>query len=189
MRKILLLLILILPSFIFSMGWSDWSLYSPGNTRLDNYSDQGVVLNKNERITENVVCWYFYKNSIIGKYNPEYITNDYKYFIFNENNNKLEKFNSYKGWQYSIKKQNLKPLLFTRWYTEDWKFFSPILLFLLIIWFPISLPITIFYLHILIKLIKNESSKQTRNIMLFIWLATIFIILFRWFLDEFPSSI
>ena len=78
MRKILLLLILILPSFIFSMGWSDWSLYSPGNTRLDNYSDQGVVLNKNERITENVVCWYFYKNSIIGKYNPEYITNDYK---------------------------------------------------------------------------------------------------------------
>ena len=187
MKKILLLILIISPSLLFSMGWSDWCLYSPGKTRFDNYTGQSVVLYKNGIITENVRCWYFYKNYILGKYNMN-DTSLFKYFIYNESNYKLTKYKVYKQWQYSIKKQKLKPMLITRWHSEDWVVLNPILLFLLILWFPITLTLLIFYIYIIVKLIKNKSSKRNKTFMQLILLSTVLILLTRWFLDKFPSS-
>lgn len=179
-KNIFLIIILFVTTNLFSLGIGDSRMETSYGSLLDNYSGDHITIQlpNNSTITD-VVSFYFYDGYIIAKtsYN-NYEKNTYKeeYFIANEVTSKIEKFSIEEKWKQELEVKKLTPKLWTRWYNQIPD--TEILLFLLIIYFPIAL-----VLYLFLKKIKNKDITTK----VFLFLTIIFLLSF--ILNKFPQSI
>lgn len=98
----------------FSMGLGDWQNPTPGHNTMEDPGN-GITLRISKTNIEifPIEEWYFYKDYIIGKTNKNF-------FIVNENNGNVLQFESDKEWTNFINHNDLKPLIWTRWYSDNW---------------------------------------------------------------------
>ncbi|MBD2702894.1 hypothetical protein IC229_19765 [Spirosoma sp. BT702] len=94
----------------FMNGVSSYFKTPNGNIICDEHEVSSCV---NASVGE-LGKWYFYKDRIIG-------TSDSGYFILNESNIRDSVYTTHSEteWLTQLERQNLKPVLWTKWYTMD----------------------------------------------------------------------
>ena len=186
---LLLLALLIFTSSCFArMGWGDWQEHSPNGTFIYNLG--GGISMKLGRDTSlvGVKEWYFYKDHIIGYSLLKDSIEREEYFIASEHTRIIKKFNLQSDWDKYIDKNSLRPLIWTRKYNGDWTFFDDGIVFFFIVFFPVSIPATVFFFYALFRAIRKESFNLRKPYTKIFLGINIFIFLF-WFLEQFPGSI
>jgi len=101
----------------------DWDTHTPGGNVIGVMSseDDGCTLYRNERRfamdytkeLAGLTQWYYYKGYILGQFQND---SEKGYFVFNEENFNLLKFSTEAKCEQYVEKQNLKPIIWTRWY-------------------------------------------------------------------------
>lgn len=174
-----LILLSLLPTSTKAISWTDWEAKTPaGNTITDNWGPISLIVDDSTLI-QDLNQWYFYKHNIIGVFGKE--TSYSKHFIFNEYVKSLEVFQSASEWNEQLKKRNLEPKIWTRWYYEDWDNFSILQVFILFG----TIGLTRLFLSI--DRIKNSLgiNHLTRTI---VFVSLIIVIIMKC-LNAFPGSI
>lgn len=187
--KNLLLLILIQISFspYGNCSFSEWSNQTKNGNTILNFGGNGIEIITSKRTIENVKRWYFKKNHIIGEIQSNE-TEKIKYFVLDEKKGNLFTFRKKSNWDNYIKKQNLIPKLYTRWFTDDWDIYNNGFFSFYLMIFPISLPLTFLYLFILYRALKKEKFKLKKPYTL-VFLVFTLIILLDIIMSKFPQSI
>lgn len=184
-KKWLVLIITIFLSIeIFSFGIGDWSNETPGGNKIDNFSGYCIKL-KNNKAINNLQEWYFYKGFIIGSLEQE---SRLKYFIVNEETMKIFYFNNKEVFEITLLKMKLKPIIWTRKYSDNWMFYSSKLYILYIIGIIVSIPVTIFFLFAvyIVVFVEKFDIKSPYTFLMSVFVIFLFI---RYLLDIFPQSI
>lgn len=131
LRSIVLLSFLI--SFAFdgkAAEFASWEHKTPSGNIIRNEKSSGysIVIKCKESYAgthgfalKNLSKWYFHKNFIIGSNNERA---NKSYFIFDENECKSLLFKDKSAFERQLKKKQLEPIIWTRWYATDWGFFS-----------------------------------------------------------------
>jgi hypothetical protein len=201
-HKILLLFILF-PFFTFaSIGLADWQNETPHGNHIDNFNGSGYTLQLNVAydkdmqlaynarpqnktyMLESLKEWYFYNESIVGRLE----TPDKNYFVVNEISGNVMLFDTEKQWQEYLKKNDLIPVLWTRWYNGSWIFLGDDFLFFMAIGFIVTVPLFIGYLILLYNAIFREKFNLKKPLTQLVLLITIPIFIF-WSIDLSPQSI
>ena len=76
--------------------------------------------NQDGHMISNLKRWYFYKNFIIGELAEG---GQKKYFIFDETNCQEQEILTQNGFRNRIEALNLRPKIWTRWYSSNWGVF------------------------------------------------------------------
>jgi amino acid transporter len=132
----------------FSFGLGDWSHETPGANLIMDPGDGNYLRLKNGTEIHDLKLWYFYKDYIIATTYDDYI-------IVDERTGQVNRFATEYGWNDYIGQHNLKPFIWTRWYSENWVDYD-ILIIWLIFLFYISIPIIILFLWILYQSMRYE---------------------------------
>lgn len=202
MNRIPLVLILITTTSLpaKSSNHASWAQRTPGksaisHTRAKEGYTNGIICKdifkdylsqgQKDHVVTNLKKWYFYKNHIIGQYND---TSQVQFFIFNESTCTHEKFEDEVAFKNQIKLKRLKPLIWTRWYKENYGMIfteGHIGHQLTFAWFymPILIGLTIFFIITLSRTRFNLNKKINK-----INLMITGIILIRILLDFYPQS-
>lgn len=184
-KHIIIFLIIFLPISLSAIGISDWKEKTPKGNEINNINGVSLYL-KNEKQLDGLWKWYFYKGYIIGQTADTSVADmDISYFVVNETTYQITKFNSIEDWEAYLKKSELKPKVWTRWYFGDWTFFNDDIFF---VGFYLFIPLAILFMFLFYKAIKKEKLR------LFKPYTTIIVLLFSlifcyWLLDQFPNSI
>ena len=130
-------IILLIGQSANSMGWGDWIYTTKNGTRI--MGDGGVQLNS-KGLNIYLTKWYYYKNHIIGYYQPQKYDDIHKgsYFILNEISKEFNSYGSKSEWQYSIMDKGLNPII-TRWFTKHYDLGPHIIFILLLPLFYVAL--------------------------------------------------
>ena len=163
----------ILTQNAFGLGIGEWNAQTPGGNQIRH--------DRNSRVTsfsfvvgqpqlDSLTRWYFYKNHIVGT-----ISNG-KYFVVDEINLSVKKFENQAAWEIYLDTYKLSPPVWTRWCDDDWTFsekdFSGYLYLELLLGIAISVSM-VFLNHIKMA----ASRKKTRFKRSILITMTIFIIL------------
>lgn len=177
----LIMVIILYSSSSFGFGTGDWQQTTPeGNIMGDPGSGTSLTLVKTRKELSEIRTWYFYKRYIIG--------NTAKYFfIANEMNGDVLLFKNRSDWDSFIHDNALKPVVWTRWYSDNWVDRDN-LFALFIFFFFISIPLLLLFLFAFYKAIKDEHLKITKPYTVFV-LLTILVMGGIILLDIFPQSI
>lgn len=171
------------------VGLTDWSDITPGGNQINNFVGQSLYLKDGRQI--DFVCeWYFYKGCIIGRQREACFkeASILGYFVVNETTLDVHSFISESDWDIYREKNDLKPIIWTRWYESDWTFFNDDFFLFYFFFFFISIPLTISFLNKLWKAIGKEkfNFRKPNTIIVSCILGLIFI---TWLLEQFPQSI
>lgn len=185
----IILLCFITPIPLYAgIGLADWSAKTPGSNEINNFSGNAIYLKNGDQI-DNLNRWFFYKNHIIGEKDTIYTpVNEARYFVVDETTFKIDTFLNKDVWTNYLAEKNLKPKVWTRWYSNNWIFFSDDMASALTSMFYLSIPLVIFFLLLIYKSIKIEKLNFTKPYTLFTTF-TLFILLIIWLLDKNPQSL
>ncbi|MEL6972729.1 MAG: hypothetical protein AAFO02_21365, partial [Bacteroidota bacterium] len=130
--------------------------------------------------------WYFYKDHIIGTG----ITGERSasgdrvqiFFVIDEVKASALQFPDEVTWINSIQQAGLHPKFWTRWYIDNWNYMH-LLGFWLLFGFPVTIPLIVFHIRWVIKLIKTRQRKWIKYLLIFP-----VTILFLFLLSSFPGS-
>jgi hypothetical protein len=106
--------------------WSGWSHSTPKGNFISKTStkDSDRILffcqKSQSTLIQFMDSWYFYKGHVIGTLE---FNQPYKYFVIDEEDCKLDAFQSFQEFQSFIQQKNLKPKFWTRHFHENWGFF------------------------------------------------------------------
>lgn len=145
---------------ICRVGMGESHFETPGGHTIcdcDPYrSDQTPVLIGHEKRLHNLEEFYFYKNHIIG-YGKEY------YFVFNENTEQTDLFQTEREWKQIVSEKGLKPAIYTNWL--DISDSPATFLLIAFLWGMIAAPILLLILIVvMIELIRRRISVSRRFI-------------------------
>lgn len=181
-RLIVLLVFLLASLRAAAYGLADWSHPTPGGHTLYNAgSGTTLALQKSGTELEGITGWYFYKNYVIGKTHSQY-------FIINETNEDTRTFLTFADWDYYIKGSGLKPQYWTRWHTDNWRFYEQMIFLLLFVVFFIFLPLLTYFVFHAHKWITNEVKLKIKWWPLVIASELVLLCVFRYLLDLYPQS-
>lgn len=126
-----------------SMGWGDWLYTTKNGTRIKG--DGGVRLNS-KGLNISLIKWYYYKNHIIGYYQPQKYDEVHKgsYFILDEISKEFNSYSTKEEWKYSLKDKGLEPII-TRWFTEHCDLGPHIIFIMLLPVFYVALILLLFF--------------------------------------------
>ena len=169
------------------IGLADWEAITPLGHKINNFGSVSLFLS--DSTIEDLNKWFFYKGYVIGTYQiGNNQTGTEAYFTANEKNQEVKRFTDQGIWQRELEKNNLVPLLWTRWYKSDWTFYDDQLILFLVFEFFISIPLIIGYFVLVTRAIKKERldhrKPYTRTVLLISGL-----ILLHWISEVFPGSI
>jgi hypothetical protein len=165
---------------VYGYGLADWQHYTPGgNIMGDNGSGTALTLYGKQQEIFRIRKWYFYKNHIVG-------LSDKGFFIVNEEIKEIYIFNTELEWRNSISQNNLTPLLWTRWYSDNWVDLDWIIIWLFF-GFIIAVPLIGLFLWILYKAITVENFEMSKPNTA-ISFSVIFLFFMIIILDSFPQS-
>lgn len=167
------------------IGLADWSCKTPGGHEINNFAERTLYLNNNTSI-EHVDSWYFYRSCVIGTLQAN-APGSARYFVAHEQTYQIDTFTDEQSWAAFLKKNQLQPAIWTRWYQRDWTFFDEGLWNFIM--FPhITFPLGITFLFLLFKAIKQEkmSFRKPYTLTFSGMMGLIFI---AWLLECFPQSL
>ena len=124
--------------------------------------------------------WYFYNNFIVGEFRD-------KQFIVDERIGEKLIFDDRDIWSKEIQSRGLEPTLWTRWYTDNWVDGDWLMIWVFFGFF-ISIPLALFFLFALYRVIVKERFRLTSFYTIFV-LSTVILIGLTLLLDRYPSSI
>lgn len=124
--------------------------------------------------------WYFYQDHIIGVLDRR--GQEKIYLVIDELNSEVSSFEE-DAWRAFIHTHRLKPLLWTRWYTDNWNHMRG-LIFLLIFGFPF----TIGWLLLHIRWIRRAKETGARKYLVYLSILPL-LLLMTYLFSEFPGSI
>lgn len=184
-KNIYLFLMIFLPVSLSALGISDWTEKTPKGNEINNINGTSLYLNNQQQI-DGLWKWYFYKGYIVGQTaDPSVADMNISYFVVNETTYQITKFNSIEDWEGYLKRNELKPQIWTRWYFGDWTFFNNDIFFVGIY---LLIPFIFLFTFLLYKAIKKEKFKLFRPYTTTI--VILFLLIFcYWLLDQFPESI
>lgn len=163
-----------------AMGFGDWSEYTRNGTQFMDNGGGPTIFFGDYKPLERVRKWYFYQDHIVGVFERDKVK---AYFVINELNGTVAKFREEETWQAYINAYDLKPLLWTRWYSDNWNHMRA-LTFLLLFGFPF----TIGWLLLHIRWIREAKKKGARKY--FVYLSMLpFLLLTTYLFSQFPGSI
>ncbi|MDJ1484107.1 hypothetical protein QNI16_26655 [Cytophagaceae bacterium YF14B1] len=178
---------------VSAFGLADWQHRAPGGTLMyDTGNGTELGLPKSHQSITPIRSWYFYKNHIVIVGGPGYM-------IVNETNGDLKQFSSEQEWNNYIEYTGLEPVLWTRWYSDNWRFYETIAFAMIFMVLPI---VFIALLLILITAVMQWASNgmkfqprqwlpsrfRIKKRTVLIWLGIISLLVFRAFLDAYPQS-
>jgi hypothetical protein len=163
---------IIFPFAVFGQGLGDYSSKTPHNNEIrDSGNGANLYVNQNV-VLESIQKWYFYKKTIIGEgYKSKF------YFVFFEESKKIHVFENKNQWVSFLKQENLEPIFWTRWYSDDWtlSFFKLIVIWHMFLWW-LLVPFELLICFLLIRdLFKKEFFYSRIWVILLISIITIFI--------------
>ena len=121
-----------------AIGLGDWQSQTPGgNVMGDPGGGTVLTLRKNNQTIEHIIRWYFYKDHIIGQTSTDY-------FIANEPTGEVKRFSGLHEWNRAIAQSELSPAIWTRWFSDNWKFYERMLFAIIFIVILSSLPLLFF---------------------------------------------
>lgn len=195
-----LLLLLITLRLNAIVGLSDWRESSPNGLVMDNFSGNGTSLHLDgNEILSEIRAWYFYKGHIIGSRDSawtyidpisfENLEAQSGYFVVHEKSRRLMQFSDYNSWKSHLEKSDLVPKLWTRWYSDDWKFFNDrFLIFILLGGFIVLIPLLIVFSILIYRMVVNDKfDKKKLSTKLVIAMSICCLCL--WIFDQLPQSI
>ncbi|MDJ1496058.1 hypothetical protein QNI19_24190 [Cytophagaceae bacterium DM2B3-1] len=178
---------------VSAFGIADWQHRTPGGSFMyDAGSGTELGLPKSHQSITPIRSWYFYKNHIVIVGGPGYM-------IVNETNGDLKQFSSEQEWNNYIEYTGLEPVLWTRWHSDNWRFYETIAVAMIFMVLPI---VFIALLLILITAVMQWASNgmkfqprqwlpsrfRIKKRTVLIWLGIISLLVFRAFLDAYPQS-
>lgn len=119
MKKIFLVITLLIFSKSFAIvGLADWQFVTSKGNIFNDYQQEGISLSvsKVDVKIDNLKRWYFYNDFIIGEHLNE--SSRLEYFFVNEINSKVIFFDTFEESEKFKDKNDLKPLIWTRWNDE-----------------------------------------------------------------------
>lgn len=184
MHKSLLVILyaFLLPFGSMAQGSGNWQHATPGGHTIYNASSGATLaLSKNHTLLQGLTGWYFYKHCIIGKTRSGF-------FVIDETNAATRQFGSFAEWDQYLQGAGLKPLLWTRWYSGNWRFYEqaifPLVFMVLFVLFP---ALTYFVLTIN-EWISGVVKLQLKSKPLLIAAGLLLLSLLRFLLDLYPQS-
>ncbi|MDJ1500028.1 hypothetical protein [Xanthocytophaga agilis] len=178
---------------VSAFGVADWQHKAPGGTLMyDAGGGTELILPKSHKSIYGIRSWYFYKNHIVIVGGPGYM-------VVNETNGDLKQFSSEQEWNTYIEYAGLEPVLWTRWYSDNWRFYETIAVGLIFMVFPIVFIVLLLILFVAVtQWISTGMKFQPRQWLpsrfrikkrtVLIWLGIISLLVFRAFLDAYPQS-
>ncbi len=164
-----------------AMGIADWAHQTPGgNTMADPGSGTELSMENTNEYISGIRKWYFYKGFVIG-------TTYEDFFIVNEQTGDVRRFSSNTDWTKFIQQSGLKPIVWTRWYTDNWVNQDAIL-FLLLIFSPIWIPMLLVYAIFACIAISKKRFSPNPNFIIVLRIVVIIYLLVV-ILDAYPESI
>lgn len=163
----------------FSFGLGDWSHETPGANLIMDPGDGNLLRLKNGTDIHDLKSWYIYKGHIVGTTFEDYI-------IVVESTGQVSRFANKNSWKNYIHQHDLKPAVWTRWYSDNWVDYDLLLIWLIFL-FYISKPVIIFFLWILYQSGRYKYfniRKPYTKVVLTVLLTLGFVIL----LDFYPQS-
>ncbi len=185
--------------FVFSnssaQGYADWQNTTPGgNIMYDAGSGTVVAISKTHQSITGIRSWYFYKQHIL-------IVNGTEYIGVNEINGEVKYFASEQEWKAYLESNQLEPVFWTRWHSDNWKFYDAITFTMIVIIFPLAfiiLMLTLFFWIFnwirngmkfrSVKWIQIKSSFQFTKRTILVLAAIICFLVIRLLLDNHPES-
>jgi hypothetical protein len=165
------------------MGLGDWQNQTPGGNDMGDPGGGTILtLTKSNQTVENIARWYFYRKHIVGQTNSDY-------FIVDEATGKVQRFSEFGQWNEVLAQMELSPTVWTRWYSDNWKFFERMLFAIFFIGLVILLPLLFFLFRGLNRWITNDSKFELRKSYLIAFVAIVVVIIARTILDIYPQSI
>lgn len=171
-----------------AIGFGDWAATTKNGTEFRDPGGAGTMRLANGDEYQLPQQWYFYRKHIIGYYLKPLSTREVeRYFVVDEITGSYREFSDEVEWQSYLRHHNLRPLVWTRWHSRQWKN-GNLLIFLTIFTFPFRLPLIYFGLRQIYRAIKIDSFnfRSQRTIMALILPALVLTIML---LGEFPGSI
>ena len=147
-----ILSLLSIPEPASSFGLADWRDTTPGGNTINRAGMTALWLSDGSEI-EPLCCWYFYRDSIIGR-----LTNEASngYFVVNENDLSIQRFESEQEWDAYLKSNDLLPVFWTRWHSYKWSTSIDDVLMLLAFGFMFAIPLLILFGVIFFKAAFKE---------------------------------
>lgn len=90
-------------------GCNDFHYYTWKGSSI-TFSNGSLSIHSEKEEIENVFRWYFYKGNIIGS------SSGGRYFVLDENDGNITRFNNKDEWFSELNRQKLHPKIYTRWY-------------------------------------------------------------------------
>lgn len=185
-KIILYITLLIAPIQILGMGLGEWRQKTPYGNEMDNFTDWYTLYLGNETTVKNISNWYFYKGHTVG------IISEYgqpkKYFVADELKKEVKYFDKEIEWENYIDKEDLSPIIWTRWYSDNWKVLDDKILIFYLFYFFVSIPLTILFVVAVVRAYRRENFKINKPYTITV-LVTLGLIVLRAVLDAFPLSI
>jgi len=137
-------------------------------------------------VVTNVAKWYFYKGHVVGEVTEK---GQKRFFIFDETTCQSRIFQQQETFHAKVREEGLRPILWTRWYEENWGFFitdGDIGDGLNFIFFKLP-ALVVVGIATLIGLVRTRFN--LRHPFNLVTLTLVFLIGVRFILDLFPGSI
>ena len=174
------ILFLIINLAVYAFGIGDWQNETPGGNYMgDPGNGTLLTIRKTHEELLGIKKWYFYKGFIVGTLNKQQ-------FILEESSGEKLIFKDQNIWKKEIQSRGLEPILWTRWYKDNWVDGD-----WLIIWmffgFFVSIPLAIFFLFAIYRMVIKERFRLRSFYTIFV--LTILISLgVTLILDYYPNS-
>ncbi len=168
------------------MGLGEWRQKTPYGNEIDNFTDGFTLYLGNEITVKNIGKWYFYKGHSIGDIG-EY-GQPKKYFVADELKKEVKYFDEEIEWENYINKEDLSPIIWTRWHHNNWKVLDDTVLIFYLFYFFVSIPLTILFVVAVVRAYRREKFKINKPYTITV-LVTLGLIVLRAVLDAFPQSI
>ena len=158
--KLILLILWLYPFQSSAIGWGDWENKTANGTRFVSPGGTVIIL-PNHETYKYAVTWYFYKDHIIGIGNTYGQERRREFFVIDENENKetIHTFETEERWQAFIDVNNLEPLVWTRWFTDDWDLLES-LVWVAYFAFPLVVMVILMNGYLFYKFIRVDSWPQ-----------------------------
>jgi uncharacterized protein YdeI (BOF family) len=182
-KRLLLTILFFLISFpCFAWGIGDWLNKTPkGNIMFDSGGGTVLTLTKNQTEFADINNWYFYRGHIIGQ-------TDSSYFIINEVSAEIRLFQSKPEWESHIRTSDLKPVFWTRCFSDNWRFFEQIAFLLLVLVVLLSIPFLAFLVWSIQKWLSGKKRFHLKKRDLLVLFGFVFLVMIRIMLDTYPQS-
>ena len=183
MKSFLTITFLIITLSSRAIGLGDWQKKTPcGNVMGDPGGGTILILTKNNQVINNISRWYFFRKHIVGQTSSDY-------FIVNETTGEVWRYNEVQEWNTAIKKSELSPTIWTRWFTDNWKFYERMLFTIIFIGAFILLPLLFFLFRRLNRWITSDDKPKFKKTQVAVFIGIALIIVARILLDIYPQSV